>query len=160
MQALTGTNSTVGLDQAVVLASKSSGFRSDAGHFVILLTDGSNNCADAGHLFNQVLCNPPRNISTINNARLHDNPASLELCTQLKTKPNTLVFTIAFGGEVTNPSLSYIKQFLSDCATGAGTAAGTYPNLNKYFYIAPDAAALTKAFGNIEAEIKKVRIIL
>ncbi len=129
MIAAGGTKSTTGLQKALDLSAN---FRPDAVHAIILLTDGENN-------------NPAT-----------DTPASLAVCDALKAKPRTIIYTIAFGTVVSDAG---VRQFLSDCATGPNGSAEPKPNENLYFYRAPDAAELSKAFAQIIGNLQRVRII-
>lgn len=130
MMSLGGTNSTFGMNQAVVIGS--GGFRADAVHAVILLTDGANNSPAV------------------------QNPATVAVCNSLKAMPRTLVFSIVFGSTSTNPT---VRQFLSDCATGPNGVGDPKPNENLYFYSAANAAALNTAFDSIVGVLKKVRVL-
>lgn len=136
-----GTNSTTGLQKALDMGYTNGGFRPGAVHAVILFTDGGNN-----------------NNKAPGNAQV--NAASLALCQQLKDK-GTLVYTVAFGAEVNDPSYPLIKPFLSDCASkpnGPPDASGKYPNEGIYYFLAKDADALTDSFNTIVTNLQKLRI--
>jgi len=127
------TRSSVGLRKAKDIGT--AGFRSDAVHAVILLTDGVNSFG------------PAYNITA-------ENADSLAVCREIKAIPNTIVYTIVFGRDSTNAT---VRQFLSDCATGPN--GPTAPNEGTYFFAAPNAASLNKAFEAIIGNLKKVRIL-
>lgn len=136
MSAFGGTNSTIGLSKARQMARS---FRDGSVRAVILLTDGSNNIPSL------------------------ENPASLQICNDLKAPtnlggPGALVYTIAFGADAAN-SPDVITPFLSACATG-GTPLGTpQTNLGTYFFLAPDAASLQAAFNEIAGNLQRIRIV-
>lgn len=131
------TNSTMGLQQAQTL---SSGFRTGTAHAVILMTDGVNQGPNG---FND---------------QVPFNNASLALCNAFKAR-GTVVYTIGFGSELvgTNPIIVRANDFLSDCATGPNGPGS--PNLNTFYFRAPDAAALSRAFTAIAGSLSKVQIL-
>lgn len=130
MYASLDTMSSKGLQKAIDLGT--AGFRSDAVHAIILMTDGYNN--------------PPS-----------DNVTSLALCNTLKAQPRTLVYTIAFGPTATSDPA--VSQFLSDCATPPNGTGTPKPNENLYFFPAANAAQLQAAFDIITGNLQKVRIL-
>ncbi len=79
------------------------------------------------------------------------NTTSLAICTAMKAA-NTVIYTIAFGNDVNTDTTA--KNFLSSCAT---TTTGS--NLGTYFFIAPNAAALSAAFSSIVTSVQKLRIV-
>jgi Flp pilus assembly protein TadG len=143
------TNSTMGMQQAQTLAVK---FRPNVARAVILMTDGFNNLGSR---------NPDGTLKTpaqiaVDQAGI--NAASLAICNAFKAQ-GTIVYTIGFGSELvgTNPLIVAADQFLSDCATGPNGVAK--PNLNTFYFRAPDAAALAAAFNAISGSLKKVQIL-
>lgn len=136
------TNSTVGLQQAQSFASQ---FRPNAAHAVILMTDGFNNIGAS-------------TIAQLTADQIAINAASVAICNQLKAQ-GTIVYTIGFGSELvgTNPFIARASQFLSDCATGPN--GPTQPNLNQFYFRAPDAAALASAFSQISGSLQRVQIL-
>ncbi len=130
MFATSTTNSTLGLARAQALGA--AGFRAGTVRAVLLLTDGSNY---------------PDPVSY--------NASSRIICDQLKAD-GVVVYTIAFGTDVENDMS--VRQFLSDCATGGSNGANTN-NLGATFFIAPDAATLTRAFDEIVISLRRVRIL-
>lgn len=127
-----GTESTFGLQGAKEMATGPGGFRDDAVHAIVLLTDGQNN--------NKSI----------------DNPASLAICEEMKNDYRTVVFTVMFG--VQDPSEEdEIRQFLSDCATGPN--GPSEPNEDLYFFSAPNAEELQEVFESITTTVQKVRLM-
>jgi hypothetical protein len=143
------TNSTAGLQQAQSLSSQ---FRPNVARAVILMTDGFNNL---GNLNPDGTEKSPAQIAA---DQIAVNNASLALCNQLKAQ-STLIYTIGFGSELEgdNPFITRASQFLSDCATGPnGTSQ---PNLDQFYFRAPDAAALARAFNQIAGSLQRVQIL-
>lgn len=136
MLAGANTNSAIGMAKALDL---SEGFRPDAVHVVVLLTDGINSMNDL-NIAETILI----------------NDATIAVCNMLKAQPRTLVYTVAFGTVVEDP---IVRQFLSDCATGPNGTDTPKPNENLYFYSAADADALNDAFARILSSLRKVRIV-
>jgi len=137
------TNSTIGLQQAQTLAG---GFRTGKARAVILLTDGYNNLGAS--VFAQAVSDQ---------ATLNAN--SLALCNRFKSQ-GVIVYTIGFGrdlADTTNPLNVAADQFLSDCATGPN--GGSKPNLNSFYFRAPDATSLAASFQAIAGSLKKVQIL-
>lgn len=137
-----GTDSTVGLQSAQLLSSS---FRASAAKAVILMTDGLNG---------EVLGDIPATLA--NQAAI--NPASLALCNALKEN-GILVYTVGFGTQLTDNSTASVRasQFLSDCATGPN--GPTQPNLNQFYFRAPDAATLANVFNQISGSLQRVKIL-
>lgn len=131
------TNSTTGLQQAQSFASD---FRPNVARAVILMTDGvnqgQNGFADQAPF----------------------NNASLALCNDFKER-GIIVYTIGFGSELvgTNPIIVNANQFLSNCATGPNGSGA--PNLDTFYFRAPDAVALDEVFKKIAGSLKKVQIL-
>lgn len=143
------TNSTVGLQQAQTLSSQ---FRPNVARAVILMTDGFNNL---GNLNPDGTEKSPAQIAT---DQISVNNASLAICNQLKAQ-STIIYTIGFGSELvgTNPFITRASQFLSDCATGPNGPG--QPNLNQFYFRAPDAATLASVFNQISGSLQRVQIL-
>lgn len=134
------TNSTIGMQQAQTLAS---GFRANTARAVVLMTDGANFLGVSA-------------TAAVDQASV--NASSLAICNAFKAQ-GTIVYTVGFGTELSNNSASSVvaRQFLSDCATGPN--GGSQPNLNNFYFVAPDAAALSRAFTAIAGSLSKVQIL-
>lgn len=144
------TNSTIGMQQAQTLAS---GFRANTAHAVVLMTDGAN--------FGGALFFPGttiRNLAAENAVRIQFNNNTLAICNRFKAE-GTIVYTIGFGAELSNNTTNSIeaRQFLSDCATGPN--GGNQPNLNNFYFVAPDAATLANVFNQISGSLQRVQIL-
>ena len=134
------TNSTIGMQQAQTLAS---GFRANTVHAVVLMTDGANFLG---------------NSATAVEDQASVNASSLAICNSFKAQ-GTIVYTIGFGAQLSNSSTSSVvaRQFLSDCATGPN--GGSQPNLNSFYFVAADSAALAAVFNSIGGSLQKVQIL-
>ncbi|MFM9889315.1 MAG: vWA domain-containing protein [Rickettsiales bacterium] len=151
MYALSGTNSTTGLQQAVSMAG---GFDPGHVHAVVLITDGYNTQSAP-------LVNDPSTSTRVSDNRApicdgfnfcpRTNAESLILCDRLK-QSGAQIYTIAFGADVTTGGQATAAQaFLRSCASLGPTGS---PN----FFIALDANALNGALGTIASSIGKLRI--
>lgn len=143
------TNSSIGMQQAQTLAS---GFRANTAHAVVLMTDGAN---FGGARFNAF---GVRDLAAENAERIQFNNDTLAICNRFKAE-GTIVYTIGYGAELSNNATNSIeaRQFLSDCATGPN--GGSQPNLNSFYFVAPDAAALAATFNSIAGSLSKVQIL-
>lgn len=129
------TNSAVGMQQAQALGA---GFRTNVARAVMLMTDGEN-----------LVTGTP--VETI-------NANTIAICNAFKAQ-GTIVYTIGFGAQLSGASAgaATARQFLSDCATGPNGPG--QPNLNSFYFVAVDSAALAAVFAAIAGSLQNVQIL-